>query len=888
MSISALRKLLSSSSSCSSHASITTLAPHSGTRRDRVALFGRLATFLSTGTSAAAAETTHHDIATLLRSYLTQSQHAPVLSSLRALLVSPVVDSIAAAVQRAPDRDRRQLTSLVAPHYPRKTLNAMNFPISSTSYTTAQRHARTVGEGAPSPPPPLPPSKQPPSPAMMHSLTTFLDAHSQPAACRTVKVKGVVTVARILSHTHAELHREWKEEGNDGLLSLSAFIRAVKSLCAYKPISKRATDMCDHCVEGRHHDHFLTKRLDQHQPSCSFVSAIRSVVADYQSCTNIPPPVPAASSLPSCTCAVLTQTDRDATAVLLAPVCFYHHHRALKDLLHAEYKRQQTEIQDGEVIITLDYKQNIKLNVGPEEASRLFYHQAHRTVLGFLLQYRDPNTHALCNHYVDFISSCLTHDATFALECLRQVITRFLLPLRLHKLHVWCDRGPHFNCYEFLAGVTCTLPSEFPHLALSTDFSFFAEKHGKSMVDGHFSLLSRWVKQAAAQQHLVTNDDLLSALRAQADSHLQALRSESKPTHNVTFLLHTPSCVEHSSGEHDTLLPSSSDNSVQPSSPALGGDALALSGSAAVSQPSMSSDTDEPAAANMPELDDDGDVCMSPQQVSNPSSSPSTLSSATSAAAAAVCLSQGENVSDDEVAFDWDESCDQQGGVSAGRDVDVDVLMEVDTAPSRQPVNSGRTIPKATHSDHQQYGRAEGRVHCTRPPSLIPSLNLPTKNQIKLSTHYHWRAESVPVPPCPHPTAISSTFNTTSSSVVSSSSMPPPPPPSPPCSVTLVASVVPHSSVWPEQSICAEYSLKPSSKQTISFAPRLQAVPVVVVHKNCISAMQNRLTSLQKVFPTMSFKQALSIVQSITDNFTAYAQQWLQPQSKRSASCNRW
>jgi hypothetical protein len=145
--------------------------------------------------------------------------------------------------------------------------------------------------------------------------------------------------------------------------------------------------MCDHCVEGRHHDDLLTKRFDQHQPDCAFVSAVRSVVGDYQSCTHIPPPIPAASSLPSCACAGIAPIDRDAAAVLLAPVCFYHHHRTLKDLLHAEYKRQQTEIQDGEVIITLDYKQNIKLNVGPEEASRLFYHQAHRTVLGFLLQY---------------------------------------------------------------------------------------------------------------------------------------------------------------------------------------------------------------------------------------------------------------------------------------------------------------------------------------------------------------------------------------------------------------------------------------------------------------------------------------------------------------------
>ena len=187
-------------------------------------------------------------MAILLRSYLTQLQHALILSSLRDLLSSPVVDSIAAAVQRAPDRDKRQLSSLVTPHYHRKTLNAMNFPISSISFTTAQKHARSFGAGAPSPPPSLPPSKQPPSPSMLQSLASFLDAHSQPAACRTVNVDGIVTPARILLQTHAELHREWKKENNT-LLSQFAFSRAIKSFSVYKPVRKRATDMCDHCVE---------------------------------------------------------------------------------------------------------------------------------------------------------------------------------------------------------------------------------------------------------------------------------------------------------------------------------------------------------------------------------------------------------------------------------------------------------------------------------------------------------------------------------------------------------------------------------------------------------------------------------------------------------------
>jgi hypothetical protein len=319
MSISALRKLFSSSSPSSpSHASISTLAPHSGTRRDRVALFDRVTTFLSAGTSTAAAQTTHHDIATLLRGYLTQSQHAPILSSLRDLFEFPVLDSIAAAVQRVPDRDKRQLTSLITPQYHRSTLQALGFPMSSTTYTTAQRHARTIGAGAPPPPPPLPPSKQPLSSSTAQSLTAFLEDHSQPAACRTVKVKGSVAPARILSHQYAELHREWTRT-NCSLRSLSAFIRAVRSLRVYKPISKRATDMCDHCMEGRRHNALMDKRLLQHQqPSCAFTTQVRQLLDQYQTSDAVPSPLPSANQFAACTCNDVSKDDV-AACLLLSP-----------------------------------------------------------------------------------------------------------------------------------------------------------------------------------------------------------------------------------------------------------------------------------------------------------------------------------------------------------------------------------------------------------------------------------------------------------------------------------------------------------------------------------------------------------------------------------------
>jgi hypothetical protein len=256
-------------------------------------------------------------------------------------------------------------------------------------------------------------------------------------------------------------------------------------------------------------------------------------------------------------------------------------------------------------------------------------------------------------------------------------------------------------------------------------------------------------------------------------------------------------------------------------------------------------------------------VCMS-SQLSDPSSSCSTPSSVTGAATAAACFNQCESMRDETV--DMELCADRQDTKSMEGCVDDDTQMVVDTGHSRQHTHNESAITNASTHEQQQYSRVEGRVQCTRPPSLVPSLKLPTDSPITLSTQYYWRAASLPASFSPSSTAVSNNHYNTSVSAPPRPSTPPPP-----CPVTLVASVVPHSPVWPEQFIRAQYQLEPCSKQYISFAPRLQAMPDIVMHKNCMSAMQKRLTVLQEVFPKLDAKRALQIVQSIMDRFTGTA-----------------
>ena len=818
MSIRALRRQLASSTG-RTHAAFSSLPHTSGTRRERLAAVSStlalLATDSATATAAASSSATQqqlaaHDqhVANLLHAFLSQPCHQRLLAQLREQLASPILASIRAAYCRASNADKKQLSSLVTPHYSRGTLHALGFPISAASYSTGRRHAEQHHPGALAPPPLQPASKRPATPQTLAVLSSFLDQHSQLAACRTVKVDGVHVPARILQLTYSELHRGWQQQHSGVLRSQSAFNAAIKALRVYKRVSKRSTDMCDHCMEGQRHQAALDRQLLQHRSTCMFAFTVRQQLLLMQSTSAVPPAtstVQAAVESSPCRCDLLQPTDVNATLALLPIVCFYLHHRSIKQQVASEYKRQQASLQPGHVIITLDYKENIKVNTAPDEASRVFYHQSQRTVLGFLLQYINPSTGRLHNHYVDIISSSLTHDATFALECLQRVIQLHVLPHALHTVHVWCDSGRHFRCSEFAAGVTCTLPALHRTHRLSTHLHYFAEKHGKSAVDGHFSLLSRWLKQAAAQQQILTTSQLIDALRQQAASHLLVDRRDGMPTHAVTFMSYNPPCQQHAVDEHDRLIPAPT-NALLHSSPSMDGDGDVCM------QPSASSSVSAAAAVLCDDcLDDDGDVAMAATgHVTEYEEAQTVESDAGVQCASAVSLSDSA----------------QSGGVIQA-----------------QPVRQASSAPSYSVSDQRHCSRleGEGRVSCVRPATVIPSLRLPDTST-GLSTHYYFHA--------PTPPHFSASENYHSTGVP----------------VSLHVAVV-RNSVWPVQSVQAKYSATTSSVRAIAFAPRLQESPQIVVHPHSMGAMQRRLTAVRRVFPQLRACEAASVIDSIARLF---------------------
>lgn len=316
------------------------------------------------------------------------------------------------------------------------------------------------------------------------------------------------------------------------------------------------------CV-GKRHCSLLDKHLSRHSPQCPFLTAVQLLLSSYQSSSSIPAPLTDyTAQLPNCTC--VTDEQRAAVMALLPAVTFYHHHRVMKELSHIEYMKSTSTVQPGTVIITMDFKENIKINTAPDEPSRLFYEQSLRSVLGFYLVFINPRTQQVHHQYIDIISSSLTHDATFALECLDRVVRDYVLPLGMPTaptVHLWCDRGRHFDCDEFAAGALVSLRLVHAAHSLDTHLHYFTEKHGKSPVDGHFSLVSRWLRQAATQRLIISTQDLITALQQQAESHLQAQRRPEQATHGITFIPFTPICQQHQAGWHDAVVPGPSSSS---------------------------------------------------------------------------------------------------------------------------------------------------------------------------------------------------------------------------------------------------------------------------------------------------------------------------------------
>ena len=163
----------------------------------------------------------------------------------------------------------------------------------------------------------------------------------------------------------------------------------------------------------------------------------------------------------------------------------------------------------------MDFKENIKLGGGPIELGNDFYNRQQCSVLGMAVVHCNQVTKQPRLHYIDFFSDILSHDALFVSHCVKKMLHKFLNnpnitgQQTIKKVHFWTDTGRHFQCGELAHFLLNFLPVTF---GIQVTWNFFAEHHGKNIVDGHFGLLSRTIKDLEKNTYLDTLPKLIGCL----------------------------------------------------------------------------------------------------------------------------------------------------------------------------------------------------------------------------------------------------------------------------------------------------------------------------------------------------------------------------------------
>ena len=192
----------------------------------------------------------------------------------------------------------------------------------------------------------------------------------------------------------------------------------------------------------------------------------------------------------------------------------YKHHKSIANQQRSSFKEKTQNIAEDELAIVMDFKENIKLGGGPIEYGSDFYTRQQCSVFGAAVFFQDQVSKQPKVEYFDFFSDILSHDAFFVSGCLNRILLTFLDSSlgqsKIKKVHFWNDTGRHFQCGELAHFLLNFVPVEFN---VQVTWNFFGEHHGKSVVDGHFGLLSRMLEDIEKQVHIDSIKTLIACLR---------------------------------------------------------------------------------------------------------------------------------------------------------------------------------------------------------------------------------------------------------------------------------------------------------------------------------------------------------------------------------------
>ena len=196
----------------------------------------------------------------------------------------------------------------------------------------------------------------------------------------------------------------------------------------------------------------------------------------------------------------------------------------------ASFQRAIETLTAGKCLIVMDFKENLSLGQGPVELSSHFRNRPQRQLLGAAVLFVDEDG-CLKKRYVSFLSVILNKNANFVNQAILHLVGFSWFNFK--STSFWFDKGStHFWNLE----MCCFLLSNFADMGYSVDINFFGAGHGKNLVDGHFSLLSRWKKLAGVRTRVLSSEQLIAEWKqAVKASNLRRIEAD-LPTLDIDFV----------------------------------------------------------------------------------------------------------------------------------------------------------------------------------------------------------------------------------------------------------------------------------------------------------------------------------------------------------------
>ncbi|KAL1920657.1 uncharacterized protein VTP21DRAFT_1034 [Calcarisporiella thermophila] len=281
---------------------------------------------------------------------------------------------------------------------------------------------------------------------------------------------------RYLNDTKLNIFKSFKISQPDFKISKSKFYTLIPK--HFKKACKK-TDMCEVCVEGKTNFDNLRRIQREIHNDCMG----NCFAGDVELCER-----------------EVTEEDKNRLEQLKEKVAVYISHQRFVEARKLG-----------------NFKENLRLGEGPVETGKTYFSKQQCSCLGMVLLSPDGQ-----KEYFDFFSENLSHDTLHVKDCLDILFSKISLE-GFETLEVWTDCGPHFKCQE----LAHYLLREFPVKYIKeVQWNFFAEYHGKSWVDGHFDLLSRWFSSIESTTGTSNIDSLIQSfedrLQATNDGREQA------------------------------------------------------------------------------------------------------------------------------------------------------------------------------------------------------------------------------------------------------------------------------------------------------------------------------------------------------------------------------